>query len=177
VKKNLSVLAFLVLLSSVAFSQVQQKTGYVDSQVILSTLPEAIKANGELDALQKKWAAQADSMLSALQDDYAAYQKQSATMAPDKQKEVQQTLIAKEQMLNQFRQQKFAQPNGEIYQKQEQLLAPIKEKIMKGIEETAKDEGMTFVFDKSGDVLLLYADTEFDITYKVLDKLKRGAKK
>lgn len=175
-KNYLSVLACLFLFSSVAFSQVQQKTGYVDSQVILTSLPEAIKANGELEALQKKWAAQADSMLSSLQEEYASYQKQSATMTPDKQKEVQQGLIAKEQQLNLFRQQKFAQPSGEIYQKQEQLLGPIKEKIMKGIEATAKDEGMTFVFDKSGDVLLLYADTEFDITYKVLDKLKRGVK-
>ena len=45
---------------------------------------------------------------------------------------------------------------------------------MKGIQEVAKEEGMNFVFDKAGDVLLLYADAQYDITYKVLDKLKRG---
>jgi len=33
---------------------------------------------------------------------------------------------------------------------------------------------MKFVFDKSGDILLLYADAAFDVTFKVLDHLKRG---
>ena len=37
-----------------------------------------------------------------------------------------------------------------------------------------KEENMQFVFDKSGDILLLYADSAFDITFKVLDSLKRG---
>jgi len=33
---------------------------------------------------------------------------------------------------------------------------------------------MQFIFDKSGDIVLLYADAAFDITFKVLDNLKRG---
>jgi len=36
----------------------------------------------------------------------------------------------------------------------------------------AADQKMKFVFDKAGDVLLLFADAEYDMTYKVLDKLK-----
>ena len=31
---------------------------------------------------------------------------------------------------------------------------------------------MKFIFDKAGDVLLLYADPQYDMTYKVLDILK-----
>jgi outer membrane protein len=33
---------------------------------------------------------------------------------------------------------------------------------------------MKFVFDKAGDVVLLYADPQYDLTYKVLDRLKTG---
>jgi len=33
-----------------------------------------------------------------------------------------------------------------------------------------------FVFDKAGDVVLLYADSASDLTYKVLDYLKTGGK-
>jgi outer membrane protein len=94
-------------------------------------------------------------------------------MNPDKLKEAQQNIVNKEQELNQFKQTKFGQ-GGDLYKKQEELFAPVKEKIMKGIQEVAKEEGMNFVFDKAGDVLLLYADAQYDITYKVLDKLKRG---
>jgi outer membrane protein len=52
----------------------------------------------------------------------------------------------------------------------------VKKKIYAAIEKVAKEEGMQFIFDKSGDILLLYADEAFDITFKVLDSLKRGAK-
>lgn len=63
---------------------------------------------------------------------------------------------------------------GEIYKKQEELFSPIKAKIYAAIEKVAKEESMQFVFDKSGDIILLYADSAFDITFKVLDRLRRG---
>ena len=79
-----------------------------------------------------------------------------------------------EQKIVDFRRKKFSQPDGEIYVKQEQIFEPVKTKIYAAIEKVAKEEGMKFVFDKSGDILLLYADSAFDITFKVLDQLKRG---
>ncbi|MGE5362963.1 MAG: OmpH family outer membrane protein [Bacteroidota bacterium] len=172
-KRILTIVPVLLIFGSTVFAQMQQKIGYVDSQVMIQTLPEAIKAQGELDNLSKKFSAQADSMTQVLQQEYSQYQKQQNTMNADKQREAQKSLVEKEQALNVFKQQKFGQ-NGDIYKKQEELFAPIKEKIMKGIQAVAKEEGMTFIFDKSGDIILLYADTAFDITYKVLDKLKRG---
>jgi outer membrane protein len=174
--KSFLLISAILLLSvfiSSGKAQAQQKIGYVDSEIMLKTLPEAIKAQGELDKIAKGWYAQADSMTTALQSDYASYQKQQGTMNPDKLKDAQQNIVNKEQELNQFKQTKFGQ-GGDLYKKQEDLFAPVKEKIMKGIQEVAKEEGMNFVFDKAGDVLLLYADAQYDITYKVLDKLKRG---
>jgi len=170
-------LIFLVLLSAVTvFAQSPQKVGYVDSQIILTQLPEAIKAQSDLDALTQKWSNQLDSMKMALQQQYADVQKQIATMTEEQKQVKQKELIDKEQQIYQFQNQKFGQQNGEIYQKQETIFAPVKEKIYAAIEKVAKEEGMQFIFDKSGDILLLYADEAFDITFKVLDSLKRGAK-
>jgi len=170
-------LIFLVLISAVTvFAQSPQKIGYVDSQIILTQLPEAIKAQSDLDALTQKWSNQLDSMKMALQQQYADVQKQIATMTEEQKQIKQKELIDKEQQIYQFQNQKFGQQNGEIYQKQETIFAPVKEKIYAAIEKVAKEEGMQFIFDKSGDILLLYADEAFDITFKVLDSLKRGAK-
>ena len=168
---------FIVLIAAVTvFAQNPQKIGYVDSQIILTQLPEAIKAQSDLDALTQKWSNQLDSMKMALQQQYADVQKQIATMTEEQKQLKQKELIDKEQQIYQFQNQKFGQQNGEIYQKQEAIFAPVKEKIYTAIEKVAKDEGMQFIFDKSGDILLLYADEAFDITFKVLDSLKRGAK-
>jgi len=167
-----------ILLSFVTVNLVAQnnslKIGWVDSQIILQQYPPAIKAQSDLDALTQKWSKKIDSMTKELQQAYQTAQKQLANMTPDKQKEVQQNLVMKEQQIQDFRQKKFAQPNGEFFAKQTELMQPIKDKIMKAIDVVRKKEGMNYIFDKAGGVVVLYADPEFDLTNAVLDKLKRG---
>jgi len=174
VKNTIKLVLLTVLLSAGSLFAQTQKTGYVDSEVILKQFSEAIKAQGELDAIIEKWNAEIDSMTYNLQQAYQNYQKQSGNMKEDKKLEEQQKLVQQQQMIEEYRRSKFAQGTGEIYKKQDELLKPVKEKIFKAIEGVAKDEGMHFVFDKTGEILLLYADSQFDITYKVLDRLKRG---
>jgi len=170
-----NVLFTLILFSSISLFGQAQKIGFVDSQVILSQYAPAIKAQSDLDALAAKWTASRDSMVQALQADYGNYEQQKAMMTPDKQRETEQeqTLVRNQQQIQAFEQQKFAQPNGELFQKNEEMLKPIKEKVIATIEEIAKEEGMKFMFDKTGDVLLLYADVEYDMTFKVLDRLRK----
>jgi outer membrane protein len=175
VKKIIFGLAFL-LIGINAFAQSPLKIGYVDSEVILTQFSEAIKAQGDLDAITSKWSAQLDSMTQVYQQSIADYQKQAETMNEAKKLEAQQKIVKMEQDIMDFRKAKFTQGTGEIYKKQEELFSPVKAKIYAAIQKVAKDEGMQFVFDKSGDILLLYADAAFDITYKVLDNLKRGVK-
>jgi len=176
VKKYLLVLSILSL-SAVGLIQAQtnQKLGYVDSQVILTQWAEAIKAQGDLDALTNKWSAQLDSMTQAYQQAANHYQKQVNTMPEDKKLSSQQRLVQMENDIMSFRKDKFAQGTGEIYKKNDEIFAPIKAKIYDAIGKVAKEENMNFIFDKSGDIILLYADSAFDVTYKVLDKLKRGS--
>jgi outer membrane protein len=173
VKKYILVLTLVLTASVFTYSQ-EQKIGYVDSQVILTQLPAAIKAQGDLDALTNLWAKQLDSMTVAYQQGLADYQKQAGTMTDEQKLASQQELIALEQNIMDFRQQKFSQQSGEIYRKQEEIFEPVKQKIYDAIEVVAKEEGMKFIFDKSGDIILLYADPAADVTFKVLDKLKRG---
>ena len=172
-KSYILVLAFFVL-GFTSFAQSQLKIGYVDSEVILTQFSESIKAQGDLDALTNRWSAQLDSMTLGYQQSIADYQKQAETMNEAKKTEAQQKIVKMEQDIMDFRKTKFTQGTGEIYKKQEELFAPIKAKIYAAIEKVSKEESMQFVFDKSGDIILLYADSSFDITFKVLDRLKRG---
>ncbi|MCB0743190.1 MAG: OmpH family outer membrane protein [Ignavibacteriae bacterium] len=166
------MISFLVTVS--LFAQTTQKIGWVNSEVILQQYPPAIKAQADLDALTSEWTKSIETMTTELQTAYTDAQKQFTNMTPDKQREIQQELVKKEQDIQQFRQQKFAQPNGELFLKQDELLRPIKAKILDAIDKVREKEGMTFVFDKTGDVILLFADPQFDLTNAVLDRLKRG---
>ena len=177
-KKYFLLLAAVILSSNFMFAQTGElKIGYVDSQVILAQFPAAIKAQGDLDALTGKWGAHIDSLTQDLQKAYGDYQKQAKTMPEDKQLVAQQSLLKQQQEIDNFKKEKFGQPNGEIYKKNEEVFGPVKDKVYKAIEAVAKSEGMKFVFDKTGDAIMLYGDPAFDITYKVLDNLKRGETK
>ena len=177
-KKYFLILAAILLSGSFSFAQTTaQKLGYVDSQVILAQFPEAIKAQGDLDALTNKWGAHIDTLTQLLQKDYADYQKQAKTMPEDKQLAAQQRLLQQQTEIDNFKKEKFGQPNGEIYKKNEEIFGPVKQKVYKAIQDVAKEEKMQFVLDKAGDAIVLYADPTYDITYKVLDRLKRGTTK
>ena len=175
-RKYLFVLAALFLCGNLLFAQTSQKIGYVDSQLILNQLPEAIKAQGDLDALTNKWSSHLDSLKADYQQALEDYQKQANTMPDNKKQLEQQKLIAQQNSILDFQKEKFAQGTGEIYKMQDKIFTPVKNKIYKAIQDVAKQEAMKFVFDKAGDVVLLYADPAFDITYKVLDKLKTDVK-
>jgi outer membrane protein len=63
----------------------------------------------------------------------------------------------------------------ELADRREQILTPLKDKVLKAIERVAKDEKYTFVFDQTEQVqILLYGDPNHDLTFKVIDRLKRG---
>ena len=173
-KNNLLIIAAILFVSSTSMFAQGEKIGYVDSQIILTQYPAAIKAQGDLDALTNLWSAQIDSMTLEYQQALSNYQQQASVMTEEQQLAAQQTIVGMEQRVVEFRRQKFSQPDGEIFQKQENIFAPVKTSIYDAIQKVAMDEGMKFIFDKSGDILLLYADSSFDVTFKVLDQLKRG---
>ncbi|MFH1196110.1 MAG: OmpH family outer membrane protein [bacterium] len=172
VKVKKTLFLFLLIAGISIQAQTSQKIGYVDSQVILNQYSAAIKAQSDIDALVAGWTKVRDSLATVLQGAYADYQKQEATMTPEVKAQKQQELITMQQNVERFNAEKFGQQTGEVYRKTDEILAPVKQKIFSAIDEVAKQEQMKFVFDKTGDVILLYADPEFDITFKVLDKLK-----
>ncbi len=174
--KKILFYVFAVILFAAAAKAQTQKIGYVDSQVILNQLPAAVKAQSDIDAFTNEWSAHLDSMRTKYQNDLASYQQQSTTMTESAKLAEQKKLVNEENEILNYNKEKFAQGTGEIYKKQDEIFGPVKAKIYKAINTVAKREDMKFVFDKAGDVVLLYADPQYDITYKVLDLLKTGGK-
>jgi outer membrane protein len=168
------ILPLIILATTFLFAQQPQvKIGVVDSEIILSQLPEYKKAQDQLNEIVKKWQLQLDSLSMQYQDRIDNYRKQEALMSEDVKLKEQQEIMKLEQEIYNFRQTKFGQ-QGEFAQKQEELLTPIKQNIIKAIEKVAKEEKVTIVFDKAGDVVVLYSDPAYDLTFKVLDQLRRG---
>ncbi len=168
-----ALVAALLLACSVASAQAT-KAAFVDSEKILGELPEAQKASAELNALLKGWQDSVATMQSDLQKQIEEYQKQSSVMPQAKKDAEEKRLNDLNTRLREFAAQKLDTRTGEAAQEREKRLTPIREKVLRAIESVAKEDGFTFVFDRAN---VLYADAKVDLTYKVIDRLKRGTSK
>jgi outer membrane protein len=55
-------------------------------------------------------------------------------------------------------------------------MKPIQNKMFKVLEEISKEDGYDYVFDKSGEILLLYANDKNDLTQRVLQRMQTFGK-
>ncbi len=51
-------------------------------------------------------------------------------------------------------------------------MKPVQDRIFKAVQDVAREEGDDFVFDKSADILMMYANEKYDLTQKIMAKLK-----
>jgi len=165
----ISLFVYLPLLSFV--SNAQLKIGYVDSDTIMDNYPDVQDARQKLDALIQEWQAEVrklESELKAKQDDY---DKRKLIMTEQTSIEVMAEITKLQKDIADYRDKKFG-ANGELFQKQNELMKPIQNKVFTIIQQVATEEELDFVFDRSGDILFLYAKPEYDLTTKVVERLK-----
>jgi outer membrane protein len=165
----ISLFVYLPLLSFV--SNAQLKIGYVDSDTIMDNFADVQDARQQLDALVQEWQAEVrklESELKAKQDDY---EKRKLIMTEQTSMEVMAEITKLQKDIADYRDKKFG-ANGELFQKQNELMKPIQNKVFTIIQQVATEEELDFVFDRSGDILFLYAKPEYDLTVKVIERLK-----
>ncbi len=158
-----------LFIAGVGFAQL--KIGYVDSDTIMKQYTDAQDAQKKLDALVAEWQEEITNLDREYQQKYDDYEKRKLIMSEQKRAEIEKELVAMEDNINKYRQEKFG-VNGDLFKNQTETMKPIQNKVFNIIQEVAEEEELDFVFDRSGDILFLYAKEEYDITNLVLEKLK-----
>ncbi len=160
-----------ILLFSPAISLAQLKIGYIDSNALMDQLPDVQDARQRLDALIQEWQSELNRLESEWKTKYDDYEKRKLIMSEQTRAETESELVKLENQIAEYREKKFG-TNGELFQKQDELMKPVQNKVFNAIKEVAQEEDLDFVFDRSGDIMILYAKDKYDITAKVLAKLK-----
>ena len=169
-KPGLFLFVILSVVSSVKLYS-QPKIGYVDSDTIMKQLPEAQDAQKKLDAIIKDWQEELSKMERDWKTKYDDYDKRKLILSDQKRAEIEKELVTLENQTSKYRQDKFG-VKGELFQKQEELMKPIQNRIFTAIQQVAKENDYDFIFDRSGDIIFLYAKEEYDVTAMVIEKLK-----
>jgi outer membrane protein len=162
----------LLLAFSAIFSlQVSaQKFAYVDSEYILSQLPAYKSAQAELNEISKQWQEEIDAQFAEVDKMYKQYQAEKVIMTKDVQTKRENEIIEKERAAKKFQNDKFGY-EGELFKKRAELVKPLQDKVYEAINKIAKSNGLDFIFDKSGDMLMLVANSKYDRSGEVLEEL------
>ena len=147
-----------------------QKFAYVDSDYILSNIPEYADAQEELNALSTKWENEIKAIYNKVSEMYKKYQTEMVLLSEDQKHAREQEIINKEQEAKNLQMQYFGS-EGQLYQKQTELIQPIQEKIYTALTELAQTKGYTFIFDLASGTSILYASDKVDVSDDVLDQL------
>jgi len=167
--KKLILISIILLSTSISFAQL--KIGYIDSDAIMDNLPDVLDARQKLDALIQEWQKELNKLENDWKTKYDDYEKRKLIMTDQTRAETEAALVKMETEIAQYREKKFG-TNGELFLKQDELMKPVQNKIFVALKEIAVEDDYDFVFDRSGDIMILFAKEKYDLTAQVLDKLK-----
>ncbi len=166
-KKILLTLAVLMAIPFANASAQTVKIGLVDVSTILPAMPESTAAQTKLGEASEKYKTEYQKLGEEMKRLYDEYQ----AMKPD---ELQAIKDRKTRELNDY-QQKMAQfeqsAQEDLAKMQQELMAPIVQKIRTAIEAVGKEGGYSLIQDYNPQLIYYHASPVEDITAAVKAKL------
>jgi outer membrane protein len=163
--------AVLILLiffgTSFAFGQ---KYGYIDSEFILNKMPEYSEAKDKMDKLAERWTKEIEEryvVIKAKKDNFA---REEVLLPEEERKKRQEEITKLENDALEMQKMRFG-VKGDYFQKRQELIKPIQDKVYDAMQTVASKRNYSFVFDKANQSNLVYADSKYDISDEVLREL------
>lgn len=162
-KKLLLILMLIAPMTIMA----QQKFGHINSQEVLASMPEFIKAKGEIDALQKQYENDLKSMQDELQRKAEEYDKTKSTMNATKQQETEQNL----QEMYQKIQQTFQDNQQALNKSMQEKMQPLQVKLLEAIKIVGKNGNYVYIMDIATGIPYISETLSKDVTNEVKTQL------
>jgi len=159
----------LVLLCALPFSLMAQevKLGHVNSQEILTIMPERTVIEKTVGDLQTQWEKELVKMREEYYAKVKEFQEKQATM-PESIKSARQGEISDlEQRISTFNQT----ASEDLRKKQQELFTPVIDKVKKAINEVGSENGYLYIFDLSTQSIIYQSPKSNDVTPLVKKKL------
>lgn len=164
-------LFFISIFFLAAFTANAQKTGYINTQTILSQLSEYNVAQQKLESLSKEYMSEVEKQMQVVEQMYNTYMSQKSSLSEQQRQVRENEIIEKERAAKELQKSYFGQ-DGAMQKKSEELLSPIKGKVQQAIDKVAKIKGYGFILDLAIMQGVIYFDPQYDITEFVLEELK-----
>jgi len=150
-----------------------QRFGYIDTDYILNKMPEYKKAQDEIAQLSSAWEKEIQEMAKKIEAMYSALQAEQVLLTEEMRKERTETIQKREAEMKEYQKKVFGF-GGLFFLKKQELIKPIQDKVWDAVDKAAKQNNLAIVFDKAGELVMIYTDPRYDYTDFVLDELGLG---
>lgn len=169
---------FIALITALGFSSVTaQKSirlGYIDMEYILENVPEYQEASRQLDSRVQEWKMEAEAKMQKVKDMRTRLDNERALLTKELIEEREGEIAYMEQQALEYQQNRFG-PNGDYMIQKKQLVRPIQDQVFTAVQQIAENRNLDFVFDRTADIGMIYADQQYDVSETVLRTIKRTA--
>lgn len=171
-----TALTILIALASMLQADAQ-KFCYVNTEYILENIPEYKSAMQQLDQISIQWQKEIEAKYAHIDKLYKDYQAEQILLTEEMRKKREQEIVNREKEAKDLQKQRFGF-EGDLFKKKQELVKPIQDKIYNAIKKMAADQSYAVVFDKSSDLIMLYASPKYDKSDEILLQLgyKAGTK-
>ena len=166
-KKILTLAIVAIVFSASAYAQ---KFAFVDSEYILKNIPSYEAAQDELNNLSENWEAEVQEEYQAIEEMYKSYKAERVLLSEEMRQKREDEIIEREKAVKEL-QQKYFGPEGELFQKREELVKPIQDAIYEAVKELTAEGGYAIIFDTASGASILYSNPRFDKSDEILQKL------
>ncbi len=166
------VITIIFLIFGLTFVKAQ-RFGYVDTKYVLEKMPEFKKAQDEINQLSDAWEKEIKEMAKKIEAMYSSYQAEQVLLTDEMKKDRSDAIKSKEAELKEYQKKVFGF-DGLFFLKKQELIKPIQDKVWDATEKVAKQNNLAILFDKAGELVMIYTDPRYDYTDFVLEELGLG---
>lgn len=164
------LIALAVIATVFTSASIAQKFAFVDSDYILKNIPSYVAAQDEIDKMSETWETEVSKEYESIAEMYKTYKAERVLLSDEMKQKREDEIVKKEKQVKELQNRYFG-PEGELFNKREELVKPIQDVLYKAIKEMTVDGGFAIIFDTASGASILYSNPKWDKSDEVLQKL------
>ena len=169
----------IALIVTILFTATQifgQKIGVVDTNYVLSKLPQYKEAESRLNTQVAQWQSDLQRLQAEYERKREAFENEKVLLVGDQLKLREKEIVDMETNIRNTIGGRFGS-NGEINQLRSNLTKPYQDQIWNAIKTVSTKNNLGIVLDKSNNISVIFLDKKYDYTEAVLNLLGKSLPK
>ncbi|MET3542035.1 outer membrane protein [Pontibacter aydingkolensis] len=133
-------------------------------------MPAYNKVQQEMDKYADAWQKEIEILQQQVDKLKQDYKAEEVLLTEEMKKKRQVEIAKKDTELRDYQRKVFGY-EGMMFKRRQELMRPIQDEVFTAVEKVSKAKGLQIMFDKSGDLVMIYTNPVHDYTEYVLEEL------